>query len=995
MPTPTVDEFWKLLARSRLVDAGAVAALRAEHARAGAAADAKAVAQWLVGRGAVTRWQAKRLAIGDLGPFFLGDYRLLERHDRQGDGLLFSARHDPSGRAVTLMLLNAKLCKDVETWTTIVTRTSAAHQATDPMLSHTWALEQAEGARFIVCETVGGDPLAQELARLGPLPQAQAGVLAHHVARAVGAIHAAGGVHGGLSLDVLLREPAPPGTPERNGRVRLLQFPLVGDPHAVPLRPPIGTADEDRLGEQASFIAPELMLPDQPCDARSDVYAIGCILHALLTGRPPCWQGDVAATLRQAAVVGPPPLGPPVSSALAALVGYLTARDPDARCQDATAAAEAIAVCCGLVPAVTPAVAAAPTDGSAAAPPAATEAAADWQFGDAGAARAAATETRAWIPATTGTRPANARPAVAAPAAQVGSGAAAATPAARRRAARLRLIGGGVAVAVIAAVAGLIVSQLDFGSRPSGPRPTVRRQPSSPAVPPEPATKQPAVRETTGDKPVKPPPPSDPRPTKPPKSVAPPAGAERQIVTEDPTLPWASPTSGPPPRLAFLPPGAQLVLLARPAAAFSAGDADDEGSLFLKSLGPAAESAARGLATMCGCDLSEIETLQVGWQAGKVDEVLDGYAIRLVESRQVPADDAARQAAWGPTTPVDIEGRTIHKGPRLCYWVPESGGGRTLVAAPEEQLKTIIAEAANAPTAGLAASLPKEMEKLVGMLDADRHVTLFGAPHYLAHDGRRLLVGPLARLAEPLAGFFGDDVRAAALSLHFGGQSYAELDVVATADTSPAALAAALTTALGGLPDAVEGYCAALDPAPYGRRLVLRLPPMIRTLAATLRAAAENKAVVLNAYLPPHAAHNLALASELVLAQAPRAGAGPVGAGGPAVPEGALGRLQKKITLVFVKDTLEKTIQMIADEIGVPMEILGPDLQLEGITKNQSFGLDETDKTAEAVLRVVLAKSNPDGKLVFVVRKKDGQETIEITTRAAAQKRGDTLPAGQ
>jgi hypothetical protein len=32
---------------------------------------------------------------------------------------------------------------------------------------------------------------------------------------------------------------------------------------------------------------------------------------------------------------------------------------------------------------------------------------------------------------------------------------------------------------------------------------------------------------------------------------------------------------------------------------------------------------------------------------------------------------------------------------------------------------------------------------------------------------------------------------------------------------------------------------------------------------------------------------------------------------------------------------------------------------------------------------------------VFVVRKKDGTETIEITTRAAAQKRGDTLPAGQ
>jgi hypothetical protein len=101
------------------------------------------------------------------------------------------------------------------------------------------------------------------------------------------------------------------------------------------------------------------------------------------------------------------------------------------------------------------------------------------------------------------------------------------------------------------------------------------------------------------------------------------------------------------------------------------------------------------------------------------------------------------------------------------------------------------------------------------------------------------------------------------------------------------------------------------------------------------------------------------------------------------------------MTLTFVKDNLERSIQVISEEIGVPMEILGGDLQLEGITKNQSFGLDEQDKTAEAVLRVILAKANPDGKLVFVVRKKDGGETIEITTRAAVQKRGDTLPAGQ
>ena len=76
------------------------------------------------------------------------------------------------------------------------------------------------------------------------------------------------------------------------------------------------------------------------------------------------------------------------------------------------------------------------------------------------------------------------------------------------------------------------------------------------------------------------------------------------------------------------------------------------------------------------------------------------------------------------------------------------------------------------------------------------------------------------------------------------------------------------------------------------------------------------------------------------------------------------------------------------------MEILGGDLQLEGITKNQSFSLDERDKTVDDVLRVILAKSNSDGKLVYIVQEKDGEEWVAITTRAAVAKRGDKLPPG-
>jgi serine/threonine-protein kinase len=968
---PSVDEFWNLLARSRLVDAGAVAALRA----AGPTADVKATAEWLVDRGVITRWQAKRLVGGDRGPFFLGDYRLLERLERQGDGLLFSARHDPSGRAVTLMLLNAKLCKAVDIWTAIVRRTSAAHQAADPMLSRTWALEQAQGSRFIVCEAVAGVPLADELARLGPLPPPQAAVLAFQVARAVAELHAAGAVHGGLSLDVLLREPAAAGGPDRDGPVRLLQFPLVGDPHALQLRAAVATEEEvAALGRRASFIAPELLLPDQSCDPRSDVYAIGCILHALLTGTPPCWRGEPQATLRHAAFAGPEPLEPPVPPEFAALVRSMTARDPDARHQSAGEAAEAIAACCGS--AVPLPAAAAPEPAPGFEPEAAFGMvdADETSTGDAGFT---------WQPPDPQTT-AEHRTAPAPARQPTGS---AAALAARRRAARLRLIGGGIAALVVTAAAGLVVSQLDFGGRSARPRSASRRGADRPArtagdrgTPPDDSTV--GASNASGG-------PSSPAAATRGTDPEPVAG-ERQVVVDDPTLPWASPTSGLAPRLAFLPPGSQLVLLARPAAALG----DEEGRLFYKALGPAAETAAKKLAAWCGCEFGDIETLQVGWQSGAAGDAHDGYVLRVVESRRIPDDDAARKAAWGPTDPIEVGGQTIYKGPRLCFWVPASEQGRTLVVAPADSLAEIVAAAPAAPAEGLAVSLPKDMETLVGMLDADRHVTLFGSPHYLVHDGRRLLAGPLARLADPLSAFFDDAIRAAALSLHFGDSGYAELDAVATADVPAGRLAPALKAVVAAVPDTVEEYCVALEPAAYGRKLVMRLPQMIRMLGANLRAGVEGRGAVVNAYLPRHAPHNLALATELALAQSPGRAA-PARPAGPAGPQDALGKLQKKITLTFVKDNLERSIQMIADEIGVPMEILGGDLQLEGITKNQSFGLDERDKTAEAVLRVILAKANPDGKLVFVVRKKDGGETIEITTRAAAEKRGDKLPAGQ
>jgi len=958
MPTPTPDELWQLLVRTRLLEPNAAAALRAEHAAAPptAAGDGsvKAIAGWLMSRGAITRWQAKRLLIGDTGPFFVGDYRLLERHEREGDGLLFTARHEPSGRLVAVMLLSAKRCRDRDAWTSIVERTTAAHGTTDPMTSRTWSLEQQDGVKFVVCELVSGTKVADELERLGPLPPQEAGVLAWQIAKAVGEMHSRGAVHGHLSLDVLRREPPPAGGAERNGRVRLLQFPLAGDPHAVSPAPAAG--DEEglaRLGRRVAYLAPELLRPDGHADPRSDVYAIGGVLHALLTGQPPYWDGGVVTAVKAAATLGPAPLPESVPQPLRDVVARMMARDPAQRYADACEAANAIAGALGLaVPAIEP------------------------------AAKAAVVLPRV------GDR---------------------SPPRARRGPQRLRMIGGLVAGAILAAAAAVVVSRLDVG--------TARRRGAN-------AARRPATKRDVGTKDTKPvvaaeakTDPSPQQPSPPPKPAkshaggtsteATPPTAVTQVIVESLNLPWASPTNGLPPSLAYLPPGSQLVLLARLAEI----EADGEGRLFRASLGAAVEAACDTIVKLSGGDAAAIELVQAGWQAGGPDEVVGGFVVWFAKGRTAPADEAARAAAWGPTTAVEIEGEIVHETDTLSLWLPKAEEGHVLVIAPralvarndalgddaaqEPLMARIIRETkplAADDSAAIKAALPRDLETLVGMLDADRHVTLFGSPHYLRSSGRSVLAGPLAKLAEPMDGLFGEGLQAAALSLHFGGECYVEMDAVATLDVPAKTLAPAIGGRVEGLADIVEAYCTSLNPDPYGRMLVLRLPGMLRVLAGQLRSGAEGRGVVLNAYLPQHAAHNIALAAELALAQTP--GATSTASAGPsaAEPQGALGKLGRTMTLTFAKDNLERSIQLVSDETGVPMEILGGDLQLEGITKNQSFGLDEKDKTADEILRVILAKSNPEGKLVYIVKEQDGEERVFITTRAAVEKRGDPLP---
>jgi hypothetical protein len=230
--------------------------------------------------------------------------------------------------------------------------------------------------------------------------------------------------------------------------------------------------------------------------------------------------------------------------------------------------------------------------------------------------------------------------------------------------------------------------------------------------------------------------------------------------------------------------------------------------------------------------------------------------------------------------------------------------------------------------------------------------------------------------------------------------------VMSTIDTRPADLANQFRERLKEIPDAVERYIVDLNPSPYWKLVAFRYPQMIRMLHQHTRVGAEDDMALLNAVLPGPAGHNLVAASELVLAAAP--GAGSTAAVAPPMPanETLADKLAKKNEMSFPSQTLEFAMRDLGEATGIPIKIIGPDLQAEGITRNQTIrDFNEKDKPVSEILTALVRRANPvttvkdpsekDQKLVWLIGPDPdgGKETVLITTRAAAEKKKLTLPA--
>ncbi|MCX5296640.1 serine/threonine protein kinase [Streptomyces sp. NBC_00193] len=177
---------------------------------------------------------------------------------------------------------------------------------------------------YLVMELVEGETLAAVLGR-GVPPTASALVWARDVCEALGAAHERDVVHRDIkALNVMITGYGGPGT----GRAKVLDFGIAKYLHQPGL-----TATGHVIGS-FEYMAPERLLGAPAVDGRADLYALGCLLMQLLTGRLPFPAQDIEALSYAHAHTAPPPpssLRPGLPPGADRLVLDLLAKDPAER----------------------------------------------------------------------------------------------------------------------------------------------------------------------------------------------------------------------------------------------------------------------------------------------------------------------------------------------------------------------------------------------------------------------------------------------------------------------------------------------------------------------------------------------------------------------------------------------------------------------------------------------------------------------------------------
>ena len=253
----------------------------------------------------------------DLTGLKLLHFHVVEQLGAGGMGVVYKAIDEKLRRPVALKVLSARLLADERHRETLLREARSAAAVNHPSIAAIYEVHERPEGAFFVMELVEGETLRERLARMGPLPVAEALRVALDIARGLARAHASNVVHRDLKCENVMLT--------RDGQVKLLDFGLAtvqgddGDPDdshrvgaaeptaALALAPTMPATPTPTTGGRVAG-TPASMAPEQArgeaVDARADVYGFGVVLYEMLSGEAPFahrgrrpweWGGETSA----------------------------------------------------------------------------------------------------------------------------------------------------------------------------------------------------------------------------------------------------------------------------------------------------------------------------------------------------------------------------------------------------------------------------------------------------------------------------------------------------------------------------------------------------------------------------------------------------------------------------------------------------------------------------------------------------------------------------
>jgi serine/threonine protein kinase/Tol biopolymer transport system component len=267
----------------------------------------------------------------------LGVFEILSTIGAGGMGEVYRARDTRLKRDVAIKILPAGFAADADRRARFEREAELLASLNHSHIASIYGVEESSGTPALVLELVEGETLADRLRR-GAIPIGEATTVAVQIAQALEAAHDRGIIHRDLKPGNVKLTP--------DGTVKVLDFGI-----AKALNPPAGTDDAARalrlsnsptmsvagtlagvLLGTAAYMSPE-QARGQAVDARTDIWAFGCVLYEMITGRAAFTGGTGTDIL--AAVVRQDPdwsvLATDTPETLRRLLGRCLAKDPKRR----------------------------------------------------------------------------------------------------------------------------------------------------------------------------------------------------------------------------------------------------------------------------------------------------------------------------------------------------------------------------------------------------------------------------------------------------------------------------------------------------------------------------------------------------------------------------------------------------------------------------------------------------------------------------------------